>query len=50
MVRKTWRLIGGTDPFLWTFGHDLQIGFTDFRDNPIDFGAATLNTYYTIII
>lgn len=50
MSRKSWRLIGSTDPFLWTFGHDLQIGFVNVFDAPIDFTATGLNTFYSLII
>ena len=35
--RKKWHLIGSPDDFTWTQGHDLEVGFTDINDSPIDF-------------
>lgn len=44
--RKKWHLIGSPDDFTWTQGHDLQLGFADINDNPVNF--IDLKTYYTI--
>lgn len=47
-MQKKWDLQGGTDPYIWTFGHDLQLGFIDIDDNPINFKL--LNTFYSLIV
>lgn len=50
VIQKSWGLLGGVDEFDWSTGHELEVGFVDINENPINFTSTGIDARYTLII
>lgn len=47
-ISKIWNLVGSPDAFVWSSGHELQIGFSNVLEERIDFNALGIEYLITL--